>query len=40
MFAKLEMMDPGELFCFLGIEVWQNEDGIFMLQANYTNGIF
>eukprot|EP00253_Pinus_taeda_P002408 PITA_02408 len=36
MVAEFEMIDLGELHYFLGIEVWQKEDGIFMSQAKYT----
>eukprot|EP00253_Pinus_taeda_P026427 PITA_26427 len=36
MIAKFEMTDLGEFHYFLGIEVWQKEDGIFMSQAKYT----
>lgn len=35
MIAEIEMTDLGDFHYFLGIEVWQNEDGIFMLQAKY-----
>jgi hypothetical protein len=36
MIVEFEMTDLGELHYFLGIEVWQKEDSIFMSQAKYT----
>jgi hypothetical protein len=36
MIAEFGMIDLGELHYFLGIEVWQKEDSIFMSQAKYT----
>ena len=36
MIAEFEMTNLGELHYFLGIEVWQKEDNIFMSQAKYT----
>lgn len=36
MSVEFEMTDLGELHYFLGIEVWQKEDGIFISQAKYT----
>jgi hypothetical protein len=36
MIAEFEMTDLGELHYFLGIEVWQKEDGILMSQGKYT----
>jgi hypothetical protein len=39
MIAEFEMTDLGELHYFLGIEVWQKEDGILMSQGKYTSDI-
>jgi hypothetical protein len=36
MIDEFEMTDIGELHYFLGIEVWQKEDSIFMSQSKYT----
>jgi hypothetical protein len=36
MIAEFEMTDLGELNYFLGIEVWQKEDNVFISQAKYT----
>ena len=36
MVVEFEMTDLGELHYFLGIEVWQKEDSIFMSQTKYT----
>jgi hypothetical protein len=36
MIVEFEMTDLGELHYFLGIEVWQKEDGILMSQGKYT----
>ena len=34
--AKLEMKDLGMMHYFLGMEVWQNADGIFLGQGKYA----
>lgn len=36
MIAEFEMTNLVELHYFLGIEVWQKEDGIFMSYGKYT----
>jgi hypothetical protein len=36
MIVEFEMIDLSELHYFLGIEVWENEDVIFMSHAKYT----
>ena len=34
--AEFEMKDLGMMHCFLGMEVWQNADGISLVQGKYT----
>ena len=34
--AELEMKDLGMMHYFLGMEVWQNENGISLGQGKYT----
>jgi len=34
--AEFEMKDMGPLHYFLGLEVWQGPDGIFLRQGKYT----
>ena len=34
--AKFEMKELGMMHYFLGIEVWQNVDGIFLRQGKYA----
>ena len=34
--AELEMKDLGMMHYFLGMEVWQNADGIFLGQGKYV----
>ena len=34
--AKFEMKELGMMHCFLGMEVWQNTDGIFLGQGKYA----
>ena len=39
MMKEFEMTDLGELHHFLGIEVYQSKEGIFISQESYANGI-
>jgi hypothetical protein len=34
--AKFEMKDLGQMHCFLGLEVWQRLDDIFLSEGTYT----
>ena len=34
--AKFEMKDLGMMHCFLGMEVWQNADGISLGKGKYA----
>ena len=34
--SKFEMKDLGPMHCFLGLDVWQRQDEIFLSQGNYT----
>ena len=34
--AEFEMKDLGMMHCFLGVEVWQNADGISLGQGKYA----
>ena len=34
--SKFEMKDLGMMHYFLGMEVWQSADGIFLGQGKYT----
>ena len=34
--AEFEMKDLGMMHYFLGMEVWQNADGIFLRQGKYV----
>ena len=34
--AEFEMKDLGMMHYFLGMEVWQNTDGIFLGQGKYV----
>ena len=34
--VEFEMKNLGMMHCFLGMEVWQSTDGIFLGQGKYT----
>ena len=37
--TRFEMKDLGFMHYFLGMEVWQKKDGIFLAQGKYTTDI-